>query len=86
LMATTTTKTYSFSLILAGVTEITVAMADALFEAGCDDASPWSCEGIVSVDFDREAESLGDAIGSAVKDVARAGFSVARVDVETAKG
>ena len=74
LMATTTTtKTYSFALILAGVTEITVDMADALFEAGCDDASPGSCEGIVSVDFDRDAESLGDAVGSAIKDVARAG-------------
>ena len=29
----------------------------------------------------REAESLGDAIGSAVKDLARAGFAVTRVDV-----
>jgi hypothetical protein len=57
-------------------------MADALFEAGCDDSSPWSSEGVVSVAFDREAESLGDAIGSAVKDVERAGFAVARVDVE----
>ena len=81
-MATTTTKTHSFTLILAGVTEITVDMADALFEAGCDDASPGSSEGIVSVDFDREADSLGDAIGSAVKNVARAGFKVARVDIE----
>ena len=82
----TTTKTYSFTLILAGITEITVAMADALFEAGCDDASPGSRDGIVSVDFDREAESLGKAIGSTVADVERAGFAVARVDVETAKG
>jgi hypothetical protein len=85
-MATTTTKTYSFTLILAGVTEITVAMADALFEAGCDDATAGSCEGIVSIDFDREAESLGKAIGSAITDVERAGFAVARVDVEAAKG
>jgi hypothetical protein len=86
-MATTTkTKTYSFTLILAGVTEITVEMADALFEAGCDDATPGSCEGIVSVDFDREADSLGDAIGSAVKNVERAGYAVARVEVDATKG
>ncbi len=78
----TTTKTHSFSLILSGVTEITPAMAEALFEAGCDDSSPGSCEGLVSVEFDREADSLGDAIGSAVKDVERAGFAVARVEVE----
>jgi hypothetical protein len=83
-MAATTAKTYSFTLILAGVTEITVDMADALFEAGCDDASPASCEGVVSVDFDREADSLGDAIGSAVKDVERAGYAVARIIVEEA--
>ena len=85
-MSTATTKTYTFILVLGGVTEITVDMSDALFEAGCDDSSPWSSEGVVSVAFDREAESLGDAIGSAVKDVARAGFSVWRVEAEPAKG
>jgi hypothetical protein len=85
-MTTVAQKTYSFSLILAGVRELTVGMADALFEAGCDDATPASCEGVVSVDFDREADSLGDAIGSAVKDVERAGYAVARVDVDAPKG
>ena len=32
-MATVALKTFSFGVILAGVDEITVAMADALFEA-----------------------------------------------------
>jgi hypothetical protein len=36
---------------------------------------------VLSVDFDREAESLGDATGAAVKDVERAGLAVARVEV-----
>ena len=85
-MATVAQKTHAFSVILAGVDVITVEMADALFEAGCDDGTPGSCEGLVSIDFEREAESLGDAIGSATKDVAHAGFSVARVEVEPAKG
>jgi hypothetical protein len=76
-----TTKTHSFSLILSGVTEMTPEMAEALFEAGCDDSTPGSCEGVVTIDFDREAETLGDAIGSAVKDFERAGFAVARVEV-----
>ena len=80
-MATVATKTYSFSLTLDGVEEMTLEMADALFEAGCDDGSPWSCEGTVAVAFDREAETLGDAVGSAIKDVERAGYAVARVDV-----
>jgi hypothetical protein len=34
-----------------------------------------------SLSFGREAGSLGDAIGSAVKDVERAGFAVARIEV-----
>jgi hypothetical protein len=79
-------KTYSFTMVLSEVTEITVEMADALFEAGCDDSTPGSRCGVVYVHFDREAPTLGDAIGSAVKDVERAGFSVARVEVEAAQG
>lgn len=80
-MATTTTATFSFTLILSGVTELTVQMADALFEAGCDDATPSSRDGVVSVHFDRDAETLGDAVGSALKDVQRAGFAASRVDL-----
>lgn len=82
-MAIVATRTYSFTLTLSGVSEITVAMADALFEAGCDDSSPSSSGGIVTIDFDRESESLGDAVGSAIRDVERAGFKVARVEVES---
>ena len=48
------------------------ANTDVIDVAGCDDASVGSCEGLVTVDFDREAESLGDA--SAVKDAAKAGL------------
>lgn len=77
-------RPHEFTLTLGGDTELTVEVADALFRAGCDDASPHS-EGLtISLDFHREADSLGDAIGSAVKDVARAGFRVAQVDVEPA--
>ena len=61
-------------------------MAESLFEAGCDDATPWSSEGTVSVDFDREAESLGKAVGSAIEQVGQAGFRIARVVVDTGKG
>jgi hypothetical protein len=82
-MATTTT-TYAFTLRLADVDVITPEMAEALFEAGCDDSTAGSRDGVVSVHFDREADSLGDAIGSAVNDVTRAGFWVSRVEVESA--
>jgi hypothetical protein len=74
--------TYSFTLILAGVDAMTPEMAEALYEAGCDDSTPGSSGGVVIVDFGREAESLGDAVGSAIKDVEKAGYKVAKVEVE----
>ena len=81
-----TTTTYTFTVILAGVSEVTEAMADALFEAGCDDATPASSGGVVRLDFDREAESLGEALGSAVVDLEKAGCRVARIDIEPMPG
>jgi hypothetical protein len=75
-------QTQEFTLILTGVTELTDELQGRLLEAGCDDASLWSEGDTVCLDFSRKAESLGDAIGSAVKDVMRAGLSVGRVDVE----
>jgi hypothetical protein len=80
-MATTALKAYSFTVVLAGVDELTVEVADAVYGSGIDDALLRSEGPTLYLDFEREAESLGDAIGSAVKDVERAGFAVARVDV-----
>jgi hypothetical protein len=75
--------TYTFTLVLSGIPEVTEDIANALYEAGCDDAGVGSCDGVLTVDFDREAESLADAIGSAVKDVERAGYKVGRIVVDT---
>jgi len=74
-------RIYEFTVTLGGVDDLTAEVADALFEAGCDDASPYSEGPTVYLTFHRESESLGKAIGSAINDVERAGFSVARVDV-----
>lgn len=54
---------------------------DALYEAGCDDASIVSCNGVTYMAFDREADSLEAAIGSAVGDVLNAGYLVGRAEV-----
>jgi hypothetical protein len=75
--------TYSFALILAGVDDLTIEVGDAIY-AVINDASLHSSGPTVLLDFDRKAESLGDAIGSAVKDIEKAGFKVARVEVEEA--
>jgi hypothetical protein len=85
-MSQVATRVYDFTFTISGVDELTVEVADALYEAGCDDASPHSEGPTVYLDFHREAESLGDAIGSAVKNVERAGYAVARVDLDKANG
>jgi hypothetical protein len=73
---------YEFTTILSKGTELTEDLAEALFEAGCDDGSPGSCEGVVSIDFHREGESLEAAIRSAIGDVQKAGCTVAQVTLE----
>jgi hypothetical protein len=73
---------YEFTLVLSGATELTDELADALFAAGCDDGSPGSCEGVVSIDFHREGDCLESAIRTAIADVQRAGCTVARLEME----
>src|SRR4051794_37954463 len=72
---------HRFTLILAGP-EATEEMAEALFIAGCDDATLGSCNGVISLDFSREAPSLREAVASAIADVGRAdlGLQVVRVE------
>jgi hypothetical protein len=72
--------THEFTLILSGVSESTEEMANALFEAGCDDALFGSRDGVVFLDFGRDAPSFRDAVLSALRDVRAAGYAVARVE------
>jgi hypothetical protein len=74
--------TFSFDVVLSGVSGVTAGMADAFVRGGCDDATPRTSGGAVALRFERLDESLGDAIGRAVKNVEWAGFAVARVDIE----
>ena len=73
-------ETFEFQVMLAGVDQITGEMADALFSAGCDDGTPFSTGGMAGIGFSREARSLEEAVRSAIADVARAGYSVKRVE------
>jgi hypothetical protein len=79
---TTKMKERRFTIILAGVTEMTDEIATALYEAGCDDATPGSCDGVAHVAFDREAPSLEDAIRSAAADISKAGYSPLRIQID----
>lgn len=75
-------KKYEFTVVVSGSLELTDDMADALFAAGCDDGTPGTCNGVLSVDFHREADSLEQAIRSAIENVQSAGYEVERVEIE----
>lgn len=75
-------KKYEFTLVLSGSLELTDDIADALFSAGCDDATPGTHCGEFVIDFRREGDSLEQAICSAIRDVQTAGYTVALVEIE----
>ena len=60
--------THSFSVVIDGVdfTSADSADADALYEAGCDDALLVSDAGVQRAIFDREAPSFAEAVASAI--------------------
>jgi len=74
---------YHFTVVLANRDAMTPELTEALYEAGCDDGTPWSGEGAAAVTFDREAQSLESAIRSAVADVQKAGCVVKHTIVES---
>lgn len=74
-------KKYEFTLILAGDMELTDEVSDALFAAGCDDGTPGMCDGVFSIDFHRTAESLEEAIRSAISNVRSAGYDVDHMEM-----
>jgi hypothetical protein len=76
--------TYHFSLVVADCVELTEGLADGLYSAGCDDATPGTSEGILTLDFHREAASLEEAIRTAIANVQHAGLEVTRVEIDAA--
>jgi hypothetical protein len=77
---------YEFTLILRGIQDITDKAENSLYAAGCDDALLGTQNGAAFLDFLREAKSPEEAITSAVLDVMKAGFEVARVEPDDIVG
>jgi hypothetical protein len=73
-------KEYEFTLILSGVQELTREVLDAFYEAGCDDALIGIRDGIAFAGFCRDADSLQEAVLSAMRDVEKAGARVEHVE------
>lgn len=74
-------KIYQFTLVLKNVDENTPDLEDSLYEAGCDDALINFRNGTVYLDFDRKANSLDDAVMSAIRDVESASIKAVVVSV-----
>lgn len=75
---------HSFSVVITGVdlTDPDSPHADALFEAGCDDALLTSDGGVQRAVFDREAPSFAAAVASAITAIESAvpGAQVIRIE------
>lgn len=74
---------YNFTLTLSGVTYGTEGLEDALYESGCDDALICAYGSSVYVEFDREAESLDEAIESAIDNIESAGIGAVVKSVDS---
>jgi hypothetical protein len=74
-------KRYDFTLVLKRSAHLDDDFVDKLFAAGCDDGTPSSSAGSVSIDFSRQATDLESAIRSAIADATVAGCVVDRVEI-----
>jgi hypothetical protein len=68
---------HHFTLTVSG---LTYDQADRLYDAGCDDALPSECSGVVTLDFAREASDMLTAIASAIDEVVSAGALVRHLE------
>lgn len=73
-------KMFEFSIIASGLDPQANDFEARFYDAGCDDALVAFQKGRIILDFAREAETVQEAISSAVDDVRRAGARVERVE------
>lgn len=73
-------KTFEFTIIASGFDPEADDYENALFEAGCDDATLSVQKGVLIVEFDRESVSFSRAVASACQNVKDAGLTVERVE------
>jgi hypothetical protein len=73
-------KKYEFSIIASGLDPKADDFEILFFNAGCNDATVSFQKGHIIVDFAREADSIDDAISSAVACMKKAGAQVDRIE------
>ena len=69
-------RTFEFAIVVSGVDPMTDDFEKRFFEAGCDDATIAVANGVITLQFSRQANDLAEAIASARACVIRAGAEV----------
>lgn len=73
-------KTFEFSVIASGLDPSADNFEALFYDGGCDDALVSFQKGHIIIDFAREAETLDEAIASALDNVAATGAHIDRVE------
>ncbi len=73
-------KMHEFSIIASGLNPEAEDFESRFYDAGCDDATVSFQKGRIIVDFARDAETLEDAISTAIENVITAGAKVDRIE------
>jgi hypothetical protein len=75
-------KVHRFSLLYADAFDLPEDYDEILFEAGCDDATVLTRDGLLIIDFAREAPTFRDALLSAIEGIEGSSLPVSLVRVE----
>ena len=71
------TQVFEFEIELIEPAPVALAdfesIANRLYEAGCDDGTVSSCNRRITIGFGREADTIGQAIDTAMTDIRKAG-------------
>lgn len=79
-------RTHEFSVIASGLDPRADDFEARFFDAGCDDALVSFRRGRIVVDFSRKADTVNEAISSAVENVRAAGAIVEGVETNPSGG
>ncbi len=75
-------ETHRFTLVYANAGDLPENYEGPIFEAGCDDALVCTRDGLLLLDFDRDASSFREALTSAIDAVERCELPIQLVRVE----
>ncbi len=73
-------NSYEFSIVATGLPIDGDEWEDNFYEAGCDDALVGLQRGLFVLDFNRQADTLAEAVESACADIRRAGATIVRIE------